>query len=159
MLVPMACSFTGHRQIDPSHSWLPDLLDRAIAYAYAEGCRDFYLGGALGFDTLAARRTLAFRTTHRDVRVNLVLPCFNQDEGWSEVDRAIYSAIISEADSVEYVSAEYKRGCMQKRNRRLIALSDIVIAYVGRERSGSSQTVRLAREAGKRVYNLYFGDK
>ena len=118
----MACSFTGHRQIEPSHTWLPELLDRAIAYAYSEGCRDFYFGGAVGFDTLAARRALSFRALHPDIRVNLILPCKNQDEGWSDSDRAVYSLILSEADSVEYVSEKYTRSCMQKRNRRLAAL-------------------------------------
>ena len=156
MKMRKACSFTGHRQIEVRHgASLIDLLDRAISYAYSEGCRDFYLGGALGFDTFAARRILRFRTLHRDITVNLVLPCRNQTEGWSEADVAAYEAIFEEADTVEYISEKYTRSCMQKRNRRLAELCDIMIAYVGRDRSGASQTVRLAHEAGKTVYNLY----
>ena len=151
-----ACSFTGYRRIEARHlSSLPLLLDRAINYAYGEGCRDFYLGGAVGFDTFAAQRVLLYRMTHPDIRLNLILPCINQTEGWSGEQREMYLYILGEADAVEYVSEEYTRGCMQRRNRRLAELCDIMIAYVSRGSSGASQTVRLATEAGKRVYNLY----
>ena len=151
-----ACSFTGHRQIeDPHLISLPGLWDRAINYVYGEGCRDFYLGGAVGFDTLAAQRVLIFRMTHPDVRLNLILPCINQAKGWNGEQQEMYLYILSEADNVEYVSEIYTRGCMQRRNRRLAQLCDVMIAYVSRGNSGASQTVRLATEAGKTVYNLY----
>ena len=149
------CSFTGHRRIEPRHRGLTELLDKAIAYAYSQDCRDFYIGGALGFDTFAARRTLAFRTFHPDVMVHLILPCKNQTEGWSESDRVIYDVILEAADTVEYIAETYYDGCMKKRNQRLVELCDIMIAYMGRARSGAGQTVRLAKEAGKTVYNLY----
>ena len=80
-----ACSFTGHRTIESRHyGKIDNLLDRAIAYAYAEGCRRFYVGGAIGFDTLAARRIIFFRMTHPDAELHVVAPCKNQCDGWSE---------------------------------------------------------------------------
>ena len=150
------CSFTGHRQIEHRHRYtVGDLVARAIAYAYGEGCRAFYLGGALGFDTVAAQQVLLFRMSHPDVTLNLVLPCKNQTERWSDSQRDMYEYLLSEADAVEYVSDEYTRSCMSARNRRLVQLCDMLIAYVGHERSGSSQTKRMAEQAGKTVYNLY----
>jgi predicted Rossmann fold nucleotide-binding protein DprA/Smf involved in DNA uptake len=44
---------------------------------------------------------------------------------------------------------------MKKRNEYLAEVADVVIAYSGRERSGSAQTIRMAEKLGKRVFNLF----
>jgi predicted Rossmann fold nucleotide-binding protein DprA/Smf involved in DNA uptake len=44
---------------------------------------------------------------------------------------------------------------MRERNFRLADRADILIAYVGHNRSGSAQTARMADNMGKTVYNLY----
>lgn len=152
----LACSFTGHRAIEPHHkNALPGLIERAIEYAYREGCRDFYLGGALGFDTFAAQAVLLFRMSHRDTTLNLVLPCRDQTKKWGAASADMYDYLLSQADTVEYIADIYTEGCMRARNMRLVALCDMLISYVGHGRSGASQTERMAKEAGKRVYNLY----
>ena len=151
-----SCSFTGHRQIKNEHSdKIVPLLRRAIEYAYNEGCRDFYAGGALGFDTLAAREVIRFRITHSDARLLLILPCVNQTEKWSASQVNAYDYVLSNADEVRYVSEEYTDGCMRERNFALANAADILIAYVGRGASGAAQTVRFADNLGKTVYNLY----
>ena len=150
------CSFTGHRRIEPSHKKNIDgLIARAIGYAYGEGCRDFYCGGAVGFDTHAARQVILFRLSHPDVRLHLLLPCSNQDEKWNGAEKKRYEHTIVSADTVSYISDEYTKDCMKKRNEKLVEAADIVIAYVNKNYSGAAQTVRLANKAGKRVYNLY----
>lgn len=150
------CSFTGHRKIEQSHSGRVDeLLDRAIAYTYKLGCRHFYVGGALGFDTAAARRVILFRINHPDAQLHVIVPCKNQSDGWSSSQIRMYEYILSCADSVEFLADEYTDGCMRQRNQRLVDLCDILIAYVSRYNSGSAQTVRMAEKAGKKVYNLY----
>ncbi len=152
----MSCSFTGHRQIKPSHSAaLAPLLDRAIAYAYSCGCRSFYSGGAVGFDTHAALRVLTFRATHPDVRLVMLLPCENQDERWSESQKALYREILSQADEVVYTSRRYTPTCIKERNRALAEHADIMIAYLSDRASGTGQTVAISERLGKRVYNLY----
>ncbi len=150
-----SCSFTGHRAI-PSHlsDRLKGFLSFEILAAYECGVREFYCGGALGFDTMAAEAVIAFRVTHPDVRLGLVLPCRDQDSSWSESTRLVYREILSEADYVEYVTDTYFDGCMKLRNQRLVALCDLLIAYTARPRSGAGQTVRLAEQAGRRVINL-----
>lgn len=151
------CSFTGHRNFPAEHRQrLMELLRRAVEYAYNSGCRRFYAGGALGFDTLAAREVIRFRLSHTDVSLVLLLPYLNQNECWSEADTNAYEYILSEADEVIYVSEEYTKSCMQKRNKALAEVGDIMVAYVSRPRSGSGQTARMAEILGKKVYNLYF---
>jgi uncharacterized phage-like protein YoqJ len=150
------CSFTGHRTVaDGVYSSLAKLIDAAVDYAYKNGCRKFYTGGARGFDTMAARAVILYRISHPDVRLCLLLPCKNQSEKWCGSEVQSYEYILSVADEVEYVRDDYTDGCMRERNFKLAAVCDILIAYSGRQKSGSAQTVRFAKEAGKTVYNLY----
>ena len=152
----MTCAFTGHRNIKPEHrARIADLLYRAVNYAYGKGCRTFIAGGALGFDTEAARQVIRYRIEHRDVRLVLFLPCLDQDAAWSAEQRDSYDYILSSANEVRYVSESYDKTCMRRRNQAMAEECDIMIAYVGRDRSGASQTLRMAREAGKETYNLY----
>ncbi len=151
-----ACAFSGHRDLPDAHiPGLRDLLARAIAYAYGEGCRTFYTGGARGFDTLAAEEILRFRLSHPDVSFIVLIPCPGQEDAWDQWAKDHYRFLLSSADEVEYVSPSYFRGCMQKRNKRLVDLSEMLICYVSREQSGSSQTLAMAQKQNLRIYNLY----
>ena len=150
------CSFTGHRKI--SKDVVPRLegfVMRAIEYAYGLGCRSFYCGGALGFDTMAAKAVILFRMRHSDVRLIIIAPCKEQSASWSARERDMYDYVMASADEIELVSDEYTPDCMRKRNERLAQLCDIMIAYSGKQRSGSGQTVRMAERLGKPVYNLF----
>lgn len=150
------CAFTGHRKIEERHKGkIEDLLLRAISFAYTQGCRTFVTGGALGFDTLAARELIRFRLSHPDVKLVIILPCRNQSDSWSPSQISLYEYTLVNADEIEYVADEYTDGCMKERNQRLADLSDIMIAYVQRPYSGAAQTVRMAAKKGKTVYNLY----
>ena len=151
-----SCAFSGHRAIPAaSGQALRDLLARAIAYAYAQGCRTFYTGGAIGFDTYAAKAVILFRVSHPDVRLVLMLPCADQTLKWTSMQRAAYDYILSEADESILLSEEYKRGCMERRNRAMIDRADMLICYVGRKTGGTAQTKRFAAQKGIPIYNLY----
>lgn len=150
------CSFTGHRVIEYARiPALEALLDRAVEYAYGEGCRSFLCGGALGFDTMAAKTVISKRVKYNDVRLVMALPCKNQAEKWNRRARELYEYILSVADEIIYVSDEYTPSCMRDRNFYLAERCDMLISYVGRSNSGAAQTQRLAEKLGKRVYNLF----
>ena len=150
------CAFTGHRKIEQRHrDRIDDLVRRAIQFAYESGCRTFITGGALGFDTLAAKEIIRFKLSHPDVCLTIVLPCKNQSDLWSPSQISTYEYTLANADMIEYVSDEYTSSCMKKRNQRLADLCDLMIAYVSRPYSGAAQTVRMASSAGKVIYNLY----
>ncbi len=150
------CAFTGHRKIEIRHrDKIDDLVRRAIEFAYESGCRTFLTGGALGFDTLAAKEVIRFKLYHPDVRLSIILPCKNQSDSWSPSQISIYEYTLANADTIEYISDEYTSSCMRMRNQRLADLCDLMIAYVSRPYSGAAQTVRMASNAGKTIYNLY----
>jgi uncharacterized phage-like protein YoqJ len=131
------------------------MLFRSIEYAYSEGCRTFVTGGAIGFDTLAAREVIRFRMSHPDVKLILALPCVEQEIKWSDRQKDAYYYTLNVADEIIYISEEYTRTCMAERNRYLAENADILIAYLGRSSGGSAQTVNMAKKLGKRIYNLY----
>lgn len=151
-----SCSFTGHRKIpNGKEAVLADLVDRSIDYLYSEGCRTFYCGGALGFDTMAAKAVLKKRMQNHDIRLIIVIPCSGQEDLWGEREKEIYRFLLSSADEVIYTSLSYTKDCMKERNRYLAEVGDVLVAFCGNERSGSAQTLRMAKELKKTVYNLY----
>lgn len=150
------CAFTGHRRIEDRHrSAISDLTLRAITFAYESGCRVFITGGALGFDTVAAKEIIRFRLSHPDVIFRIILPCKNQADSWTEAQISLYEYTLANADEIEYVCDTYTDSCMKERNMRLAEECDMMIAYVSRPFSGAAQTVRMASKAGKVIYNLY----
>ncbi len=153
-----ACCFTGHRNISLDRIAAIKLnIMKSIEYVYSLGCRSFYCGGALGFDTLAAEAVIAFREMHSDVRLIIAVPCRDQDAKWTPAAKEKYAYINSRADEVVVLSEEYTPSCMHERNRYMVDSSDAVIAYCRNEmmQSGSASTVRYAQKQGKDIYNLF----
>ncbi|MBO5842697.1 MAG: DUF1273 family protein, partial [Clostridia bacterium] len=80
--------FTGHRQIQAAHMMaLPALLKAEIAKQAEAGAVCFRAGGAIGFDTLAALCVIEQKKQYPHIRLELILPCRDQDVAWSEADR------------------------------------------------------------------------
>lgn len=149
------CCFTGHRNINSNEIHrLPQVLDKTIGELYSLGVREFRAGGAIGFDTLAALKVIAFRDTHPDVRLSLILPCRDQDSRWEKFDRNTYRYVLECADSVLYIENSYTPDCMYKRNRALVKGSDYCIAYQKDSEGGSAYTVAYAKKSGVTVINL-----
>ncbi len=124
------CMFTGHRNIDVD---IQPILTRSLGalierLAY-EGFVHFRAGGAIGFDTIAALKVIETKKKLPHIRLHMYLPCKSQDAKWGETARAAYRFILSNADSIEYVSETYTCGCMQKRNRRMVDGSDLCVTY------------------------------
>ena len=151
----MTCAFTGHRYILPEHKGpLAELIAVSIAHAYELGCRKFITGGAIGFDTEVAREIIRFRISHPDIVFSVYVPFIGQEAGWNSSQRDAYDYIISNANEVKYISENYSKDCMKKRNRAMAEDCDMMIAYVYKSHSGSSQTLRMAEEMGKEIRNL-----
>ncbi len=149
------CCFTGHRKIEDNEIIrLPSALDATIDGLYERGVREFRAGGAIGFDTLAALKVIAYRKNHPDVRLHLILPCRDQDSRWGNYDKSTYRYILECADSVIYMENEYTPSCMHKRNRALVRGADICVAYLNKADGGSAYTVDLARRSGIEIINL-----
>ena len=148
----IAC-FTGHRILNESAA-LKQLLAETTERLIVEGVGSFLCGFARGFDLLAGRGVLEFRPKYSNIKLIAVLPCKNQDKYWHEKERASYKELLTAANEIIYVNNDYSRDCMKKRNAELIRRADYCISYLKEYRSGTGQTVRLAREKGIPVFNL-----
>ena len=117
------------------------------------GYQYFGAGGALGFDTLAAQTVLDMKTNYPHIKLILVLPCFSQAKSWSSRDQEIYERIKAAADKVVYISREYSKGCMHKRNRHLVDNSSVCICYLTEKSGGTASTIEYAKRKSLLVIN------
>ena len=149
------CCFTGHRTItEAARTALVSLLDTTLRQLYTQGFREFRVGGARGFDTLAALRIIAFRQTHEDCRLVVILPCRDQAKGWCAGERAIWQEIQDRADTVRCLFEGYTPECMHARNRALVDGSDLCVAYLTENRGGTLYTCSYALKNGVELLNL-----
>ncbi len=157
------CCFTGHRpnalpalgdERAEEMQTLVFLLGRAVTAALDDGASCFYVGGAKGFDTLAAEAVLRQKAQCPDISLHLALPGKNQAEGWGDSDLARYEAILSGADSIWYAAERCSPESMRRRNRYLVDHAFRCVAYLRRMRGGTLYTVNYALDSGIEVDNL-----
>lgn len=142
--------FTGHR--DLPEDLYNDIYEKVyfiIKTLYiAAGYRDFVAGGAVGFDTLAAKAVLRLRESAKDARLHIIVPCKGQDKYFSPQQKQEYAKILESADSVEVLYEHYVRGCMHARNKKMADRSSVCVAYCTKDTGGTAYTVSYARKKG-----------
>ena len=154
-----SCFFTGHRILMISDN-LTKRLTAALKDLIERGVKDFYAGGAMGFDMLCEKTVLSLKEDYPHIKLHLVLPCPPEEQcaRWIQEQKAEYCRIYDLADSVELTSDTYFDGCMKKRNARLTELGDTCVCYWDHGfHSGTYQTIRMAMEKGMVILNLYKG--
>lgn len=160
-MLEKCCSFTGHRphkfpwrynEADERCVALKATLTEQIVALTDAGMTDFYSGGADGVDCWAALIVLELRKKNPMLKLHCILPHERQADKWSDSAQERYHSILSQADSVYYVSRKYYDGCMLDRNHRLVDAADLLLAvYNGERRGGTAATVRYARKLGRRI--------
>ena len=149
-----AC-FTGSRQLGTEErDQLFLRLMQTVETLLAEGIRYFGVGGALGFDELAARAVLSLRDIHPQLRLIVVLPCPDWDRLWPPADRDRYAWIVGQADKMVTVAPHYHQGCMQMRNRYLVDNSAVCVGWCRADTGGTAYTMRYAEKQGLRLIRL-----
>lgn len=154
-----AC-FTGHRSFTGDTTNLEvrlyDILKRAIN---KQCVADFYCGGAVGWDELAARTVLKLREIYPHIKLHLILPCSNEEQTakWTKEQKTEFYRILALTDTVEYISEHYYNGCMKIRNARLVELADFCFCFwdTNRQKSGTAQTVRMAQRKKIMIINFF----
>jgi len=131
-------------------------LQMSISMAVTAGFTTFLNGMARGFDIIAAEAVLREKEQNKSNEIKLisVLPYKDQDVRWGKKWRDRHDAILRKADHIETLNVGYVTGCYYERNRFLVDNSDMLIALLNDEKSGTSYTVNLAVKAGVRVINL-----
>lgn len=149
-----AC-FTGHRKVDMKDiQGMEKQLDEIIEKLYQKGVIFYGTGGSYGFDMLAEKAVIRARNKHKEIKLILVLPCKNQDKYWTEGNKAAFAEIKNQANKIVYLSENYSKDCMHKRNRHLVNFSGYCIAYLNKNSGGTAYTVNYARQNGLEIVNL-----
>ena len=149
-----AC-FTGHRDIPSSQvPLIKQKLKTILKQLICQGYCYFGVGGALGFDTLAAQIVIELKKQYSQIKLILVLPCKDQASRWNSQDMEEYERIKACADKIVYTSEHYYNGCMQKRNRHLVDYSSLCICYLTKQSGGTQYTVDYAGAKGLTIINL-----
>lgn len=148
--------FTGHRSINKDLAIrIPSALKKVIEDLILKGATSFRAGGAMGFDTVAALCVLELKENYKHIRLDLILPCRDQTNGWDRENIRAYNYVLSKADSVQYICDSYRAGCMHDRNRALVDGSEVCVAYLERSMGGSAYTYTYALKLGLEVINIY----
>ena len=148
------CCFTGHRNIPAGEDEkILVRLNYRVEELYNEGYRYFGVGGAIGFDTLAAEWLLNYRESHHLIRVIGVYPFPRYRSRWTEAQRDRAEEIDQKLDKIVYCCRESSKGAFLVRDRHLVDCSSACISYCTRSNGGTAYTVRCALEHGLCVYN------
>jgi len=84
------CSFTGNRKIKfKDYVLLKNKLKKAIKSLVAQKVYLFMVGGAIGFDTLAAETLLKLKKKNKKIKIILVAPCPDQTKYWNNYQKKI----------------------------------------------------------------------
>jgi len=163
-MINRCCAFTGHRpkklpwkydETDTRCIALKKALTEQIVKLVATGYTDFFSGMAEGADIWAALVVLALKKENPTLKLHCILPCEGQADKWSASARELYFSILEQADFVVYVSREYKKDCILKRNRYLVDHAACLLAiYDGEWRGGTAMTVRYAKKLGRKIIIL-----
>ena len=73
---------------------------------------------------------------------------------YNNVGKKEYEKLKESADDKILLSYKYTPDCMKKRNEFMVKSSSALVSYVRREKSGSKQTLKLAKKYGLMVIEL-----
>lgn len=151
MQTPFAVCFSGHRPeklpTGVTLHMLQSLLYSEIRTAIRDGADTFYTGTARGVDIWAAEIVLHFKKQYPELKLICVLPYAGQGANLSGTERYRFQTMLHAADETVCICEHYRKDCYAMRNRYMIAHSRRLIAIVTDMRSGTGQTIRMAKAA------------
>ena len=156
----LRCAFTGYRPqkmpfgFDEEDLRCVDFKQRircTIDMLVWCGYCHFMTGGALGFDTFAAESVMGIRRQYPWVTLEVAVPFDAQPEHWSPIAQERYFWILNQADIITYISHEYTRGCLFRRNCYLVDNCDLLMAAYDGQPGGTAQAVSYARSRSREI--------
>ena len=148
------CCLTGHRLLPQDRlEEITEALKQTVEKLIVEGVMCFRVGGAVGFDTLAAQVLFALRERHPEIQVVLYYPFEGFTDGWSAEQIEVYQSLMPRYDDVICVCRRPKRPAYAylKRDRWMVEGAGHVIAYCTKKTGGTAYTVRYAEKCGCEV--------
>lgn len=151
------CCFTGHRKLPKGK--IPEIAERTADEIRRlignNGVHFFGVGGAIGYDTLAAEVLFQLREKEfPSIKVILVYPFDGYTNRWTPEQKADHKRQLPQYDKLVCVCNRSSREAYLIRNRYLVDGSAYCISYCTRDYGGTAYTVRYARQQGVTVCNV-----
>jgi len=158
----LTCCFTGHRpksllcKEDENHPTCVKIkaqLKKMIIGLIEKKNVFYYISGAaLGVDMWAMEIVIELKKRYPSIKLEVAVPCEVQCARWSQQSKERYNNLLGCSDKVTIVQKEYTHDCMMNRNKYMVDKSDFVLAVWNRKPSGTSNTIKYAKQRGKTVY-------
>ena len=148
----LSACFTGHRIV--KRDFDPTLIDGAVVDLIKKGYRYFFIGMALGFDSLSFMRVNSLKKRYPDIKIIACVPCRDQSFKFPDDKKLEYKKMLSLADEVIVLSDAYTPTCMKRRNEFMVDNSSVCISYVYRSSGGAYSTTKYALDNGLQVIYL-----
>ena len=152
------CCLTGHRIIPPGEEKKIMVRTRYIILKLIreKNVRFFGVGGAVGFDMLAAEYLLHLKA-HKEQQIRIIsvlpYPDWRETDDWTDALRRREDWILRGCDKVVYVRPAYEKNVFLLRDRKLVDGSAYCVSYCNRPRTGTAYTVKYALSRGVKVFN------
>lgn len=148
------CAVTGHRKLGGDFNEIK--TEKIFKSLIKKGYNTFLIGMALGFDTSCFFILDNLKKEYKDIKLIACIPCESQAEKFTEKQKEIYSVMLNKADEKIFVSKEYNRTCMMKRNIFMVDNASVLVAYLSKNKSkgGSYNTVNYALKKNVAILNV-----
>lgn len=150
------CCFTGHRRLpQEKYQQIVERTKAEIRRLIVEKDVCFFcVGGAAGYDALAAGILIELRAEFPKIKIFLLYPFDGFTDDWRAEERLAYMQRFPLYDKVVCVCDRPGREAYFARNRGLVDCSAYCIAYCTRRRSGAGYTLRYAEKEGLDINNI-----
>ena len=147
------CCFTGHRDLPKADiPYIAQRTEERILSLIRRGVLYFGVGGAVGYDTLAAQILFNLRDTIcPQIKVIVVYPFNGFTRFWTDAQRSLYAELLPRYNKITQVSEKNCRGAYLQRNRHLVDHSAYCICYCTHQTGGTAYTVQYARRMGLQI--------
>lgn len=114
----------------------------------------FISGGAIGADQDFAEIVLKLKKLYPHIRLEIAIPCTDQDLKWRENDKERYKLILKQADFVNILSTAYTPNCMQARNKYMADKCDLLLVVWNGQKCGGTYNTFIYAKGKNKPYKL-----
>lgn len=158
------CTLTGHRPKGfpwnyrdkncSQHKEYLKHLENAVRELIGEGFDYFISGGAIGADQDFAEIVIKLKKYYPHIRLEIAVPCPEQDLKWCDSDKRRYKRILKQADFINILSSSYTPRCMQERNEYMADKCELMIVVWNGQQCGGTYNTFMYLKSLNKPYKL-----